>query len=44
MKKRKRRYFPDEFKRQEAECVEMGGLSIADMVTEPGVLEMQPRR
>ena len=35
MEKKKRRYFPDEFKRQAAERVETSGLSIMDVAAEP---------
>ena len=34
MEKKKRRYFPDEFKRQAAERVETSGLSIMDVAME----------
>jgi len=44
MEKKKRRYFPDEFKRQAAERVETSGLSIMDVATELGVHETQLRR
>ena len=43
MEKKKRRYFPDEFKRQAAERVETSGLSIMDVAAELGVHEMQLR-
>jgi len=36
MEKKKRRYFPDEFKRQAAERVETSGLSIMDVAAERG--------
>ena len=41
MEKKKRRYFPDEFKRQAAERVETSGLSIMDVAAELGVHETQ---
>ena len=44
MEKKKRRYFPDEFKRQAAERVETSGLSIMDVAAELGVHETQLRR
>lgn len=44
MEKKKRRYFPDEFKRQAAERVETSGLSIMDVAPELGVHETQLRR
>ena len=44
MEKKKRRYFPDEFKRQSAERVETSGLSIMDVAAELGVHETQLRR
>ena len=44
MEGKKRRYFPDEFKRQAAERVEASGLSVADVATELGVHETQLRR
>jgi transposase len=44
MEKKKRRYFPDEFKRQAVERVETSGLSIMDVAAEPGVHETQLRR
>jgi transposase len=43
MEKKKRRYFPDEFKRQAAERVETSGLSIMDVDAELGVHETQLR-
>jgi transposase len=44
MEKKKRRYFPDEFKRQAAGRVETSGLSIMDVAAELGVHETQLRR
>src|SRR6056297_3446551 len=44
MEKKKRRYFPDEFKRQAAERVATSGLSIMDVAAELGVHETQLRR
>jgi len=44
MEKKKRRHFPDEFKRQAAERVETSGLSIMDVAAELGVHETQLRR
>ena len=44
MEKKKRRYFPDEFKRQAVERVETSGLSIMDVAAELGVHETQLRR
>lgn len=44
MEKKKRRYFPDEFKRQAAERVETSGLSVMDVAAELGVHETQLRR
>ena len=44
MEKKKRRYFPDEFKRQAAERVETSELSIMDVAAELGVHETQLRR
>ena len=42
MEKKKRRYFPDEFKRQAAERVETSGLSFMDVAAELGVHETCP--
>ena len=44
MEKKKRRYFPGEFKRRAAERVETSGLSIMDVAAELGVHETQLRR
>ena len=44
MEKKKRRYFPDEFKRQAVERVETSGLSIMNIAAELGVHETQLRR
>ena len=44
MAKKKRRYFPDEVKRQAAERVETSGVSIVDVAAELGVHETQLRR
>lgn len=44
MEKKKRRYFPDEFKRQAADRVETSGLSIMDVAAELGIHETQLRR
>ncbi len=44
METKKRRYFPDEFKRQAVERVETSGLSIMDVAPELGVHETQLRR
>lgn len=44
MEKKKRRYFPDEFKRQAVDRVEMSGLLIMDVAAELGVHETQLRR
>ena len=44
MEKKKRRYFPDEFKRQAAARVETSGLSTMDVAAELGVHETQLRR
>jgi len=44
MGKKKRRYFPDEFKRQAAERVETSGPSIMYVAAELGVHETQLRR
>ncbi|NBB98763.1 MAG: transposase [Alphaproteobacteria bacterium] len=41
---KKRRYFPDEFKRQAAKRVETSGQSIMDIAAELGVHETQLRR
>ena len=44
MEKKKRRYFPDEFKRQAVERVATSGLTIMDVAAELGVHETQLRR
>jgi len=44
MEKKKRRYFPGEFKRRAAERVETSGLSIMDVAAELGIHETQLRR
>jgi len=44
MEKKKRRSFPDEFKRQAVERVEASGRSIMDVAAEPGVHETRLRR
>lgn len=44
MERKKRRYFPDEFKRQAAERAETSGLSIMDVAADLGVHETQLRR
>ncbi len=44
MEKKKRRYFPDEFRQQAVERVETSGLSIMDVAAELGVHETQLRR
>jgi len=44
MEKKKRRYFPDEFKRQAAERVETSGLSFMDVAAELGVHETHLHR
>ena len=41
---KKRRHFPDEFKRQAAERVEASGVSVMDVAVELGVHETQLRR
>ena len=44
MEKKKRRYFPHEFKRQATERAETSGMSIMDVAAELGVHETQLRR
>jgi transposase len=44
MEMKKRRHFPDEFKRQATERVETSGLSVRDVAAELGVHETQLRR
>ncbi|RVT80622.1 IS3 family transposase, partial [Rhodobacteraceae bacterium CCMM004] len=44
MEKKKRRYFPDEFKRQAVERVATSGLAIIDVAAELGIHESQLRR
>lgn len=44
MERTKRRYFPDELKRQAAEHMEASGLLIAGVTAKPGVHETQLRR
>lgn len=44
MENKKRRYFPDEFKRQAVERVETSGLSVMNVAAELGVHETQLRR
>ena len=41
MEKKKRRYFPHEFKRQATERAETSGMSIMDVAAELGVHETQ---
>ena len=44
MEKKKRRYFPEEFKRQAVERVETSGLPLFEVAVELGVHESQLRR
>jgi transposase len=44
MEKKKRRHFPDEFKRQAVERVETSGLPLFEVAAELGVHESQLRR
>lgn len=44
MEKKKRRYFPDEFKRQATERALTSGLTIIDVAAELGIHETQLRR
>jgi transposase len=44
MEHKKRRYFPDEFKRQAVERVETSGLSVMNVAVELGIHETQLRR
>nr|WP_306455409.1 transposase [Jannaschia seosinensis] len=44
MEDKKRRYFPDAFKRQAAERVETSGLSVVDVAAKLGVHETQVHR
>ena len=41
---KRRRYFPDEFKRQAVERARASGLTIMDVAAELGIHETQPRR
>ncbi len=44
MERKKRRYFPDEFKRQAVERADTSGLSVMDVAAELGIHETQLRR
>jgi transposase len=44
MERKKRRYFPDEFKRQAVGRVETSGLSVSSVAAELGIHETQLRR
>lgn len=44
METKKRRYFPDEFKRQSVERAETSGLTVMDVAAELGIHESQLRR